>query len=193
MHCPNCQRDIADYSKFCYFCGARQPNTTPPARANRRLLRSRNRVLGGVCSGVAEYMDTDPAIVRLVWVLLVILPIPFVPAILGYLVAWLVIPSAPAEGSAAAAAVAAAAAAAPAADKKRLTRSRTDRQFGGVCGGLGEFMGVDSTVVRVIWSILTIVPGAIIGGILAYFIAWLIMPEAPAEAPVTAQPQQAAS
>lgn len=190
MNCPSCQRDIADYSKYCYFCGARQPTTPPPARENRRLLRSRNRVLGGVCAGVAEYMDTDPAVVRLVWVLLVILPIPFVPAILGYLVAWLVIPSAPREGTAAAAA---AASTAPASDRKRLTRSRTDRQFGGVCGGLGEFMGVDSTVIRVLWSILTIVPGAIIGGILAYFIAWLIMPEAPAELPAGAQAQQASS
>ena len=41
MVCTNCQREIADYSNFCYFCGARQ-HVSPgcPPRAQKRLMRS---------------------------------------------------------------------------------------------------------------------------------------------------------
>lgn len=65
------------------------------ARAPKRLHRSAtDSKLAGVCGGLAEYWDVDSTVVRLVWVLLVIFPVPFVPAILGYLVAWIVIPKA---------------------------------------------------------------------------------------------------
>jgi phage shock protein PspC (stress-responsive transcriptional regulator) len=66
---------------------------------------------------------------------------------------------------------------------KRLMRSVTDRRLGGVCGGLGEFLGVDSTVIRLVWALLSIVPGAIVGGIVAYLIAWMVIPEAPRALP----------
>lgn len=180
MHCKQCGREIAEGSNFCYFCGARQPagaGASVPPRRERVLRRSAtDRKLGGVCAGLAEYMDADPTVVRLVWVLLVVFPIPLVPAILAYLVAWLVIPSAmePAPVPP---------------GQKRLARSRTDRQFAGVCGGIGQYLGVDSTVVRVVWAILGIVPGAIIGGLIAYLIAWMVIPEEPAPVQVAA-PQQ---
>jgi phage shock protein C len=54
-----------------------------------------NYKIAGVCGGIAEYLEVDPTIIRLLWVLAIILPIPFVPAFLGYLVAWLVMPKAP--------------------------------------------------------------------------------------------------
>ena len=58
--------------------------------------------------------------------------------------------------------------------KKRLTRSN-DRIIAGVCAGIANYMDIDPTVIRVIWAIVTI---ASLGfGILAYLIAWLIMPE----------------
>jgi phage shock protein C len=67
-----------------------------PLRAAKRLMRSRtDRKISGVCGGVAEYLQVDSTLVRLIWVLAVILPIPFVPAFLGYFVAWLVMPEAP--------------------------------------------------------------------------------------------------
>ena len=49
-----------------------------------------------------------------------------------------------------------------------------------MCGGLAEYFKVDSTVVRLLWAMLTIFPGAIVLGIVAYLVAWFIMPEPPA-------------
>ena len=104
MICPNCQREIAESSNFCYYCGARQQaSPSPPAPASRRLRRSSTDTkIAGVCGGVAEYLGVDSTIVRLVWVLLVILPIPLVPAVLGYIVAWIIMPKAPLPANASA-------------------------------------------------------------------------------------------
>lgn len=58
----------------------------------RRLCRSRtNKIIAGVCGGIAEYFDWDPTMVRLAYVLVSILSIGF-PGILVYLVLWLVAP-----------------------------------------------------------------------------------------------------
>ena len=59
-----------------------------------------------------------------------------------------------------------------------LTRSVSDRKMAGVCGGLAAYFGVDSTPVRLAWVLLSIVPGAVFGGIVAYLVAWFIMPKA---------------
>jgi len=56
---------------------------------------------------------------------------------------------------------------------KRLYRSKNNKVFGGVCGGLGDYFDVDPVLIRVIWVIL----GLSGVGLLAYFIAWIIMPE----------------
>jgi len=97
MNCQSCHKEIAEYSNFCYYCGARQSSAPSAApRPQKRLMRSTTDCkLGGVCGGIAEYMDVDSTIVRLVWVLLIIFPFPLVPAVLGYFIAWLVIPQAP--------------------------------------------------------------------------------------------------
>ncbi|MHA2504678.1 MAG: PspC domain-containing protein [Candidatus Kariarchaeaceae archaeon] len=57
---------------------------------------------------------------------------------------------------------------------RRLTRSRTDRVFAGVCGGLGEHYNMDPNIVRLLWILLTFAGGA---GILAYIIAVIFIPE----------------
>jgi phage shock protein C len=57
-------------------------------------------------------------------------------------------------------------------------RSSIDSKIAGVCGGIAEYMDVDSTVVRLIWVLITFFTG-IIPGLLAYLVAWLVMPEAP--------------
>jgi len=103
MICGSCQREIADNSNFCYFCGARQnaaapPPPPPPAApyATKRLMRSSvDRKIAGVCGGIAEYFEMDSTIVRIIWVLLVLMPVPVVPAFVGYFVAWIVMPLAP--------------------------------------------------------------------------------------------------
>ncbi len=58
---------------------------------------------------------------------------------------------------------------------KRLAKSRDDRKLCGVCGGFAEYLNLDPTVVRLIWVLLSLCAG---GGLLAYIIAALIMPEA---------------
>ena len=62
--------------------------------------------------------------------------------------------------------------------KKRLTRSATDKKLGGVCGGITEYLDVDPTVIRLAWVLFALVLG---GGILAYIIALLVMPNPPVE------------
>lgn len=59
---------------------------------------------------------------------------------------------------------------------KKLYRSKTDRKIGGVCGGLGEYFGVDSTLVRLAAVVLIFASGA---GLIAYIVAWAIIPERP--------------
>ena len=97
MNCANCQRDLADYSNFCYYCGARQQSSPyAPPRPQKRLMRSvTDCKIAGVCGGIAEYLELDSTLVRVVWVLLVLMPVPVVPAFIGYFVAWLVMPKAP--------------------------------------------------------------------------------------------------
>ena len=62
---------------------------------------------------------------------------------------------------------------------RQLLRSRTDRRIGGVCGGIAEYFALDPTLVRVAWVILAIVPGAIVFGVMAYLIAWFVVPTTP--------------
>jgi phage shock protein PspC (stress-responsive transcriptional regulator) len=101
MICPNCQKDIAEGSKFCYSCGAAQQQAagTPPppyayqAAPRKRLVRSStDNKIGGVCGGLADYFDIDPMIIRLIWVVL------FFCAGTGglaYIILWIVLPLAP--------------------------------------------------------------------------------------------------
>jgi len=62
---------------------------------------------------------------------------------------------------------------------RRLFRSAVDRKVAGVCGGLADYFEVDPTLVRLAVIVLTIYPGAIFFGLLAYVIAWAIIPLAP--------------
>ncbi|MEX2017170.1 MAG: PspC domain-containing protein [Candidatus Pacearchaeota archaeon] len=57
----------------------------------KRLYRSKKeRIFGGVCGGIAEYLETDPTIIRLIWVLVTILSVGL--GLIGYLIAWIIIP-----------------------------------------------------------------------------------------------------
>jgi phage shock protein C len=64
------------------------------------------------------------------------------------------------------------------ADVKRLYRSRSERKLAGVCGGVGEYLEADPTVVRVVFLLGTIMTG-FFPGIFIYFVLALIMPEEP--------------
>jgi phage shock protein PspC (stress-responsive transcriptional regulator) len=62
----------------------------------------------------------------------------------------------------------------PSGETHRLYRSRTDRQVAGVCGGLGEYLGFDPTLIRIAWLVSIIFAGV---GLFAYLIAAVIIPE----------------
>jgi len=111
---------------------------------------------------MAEYFEIDVVVVRVAWVVFSIIPGAIIGGVLAYLAAWLIIPE-----SADAASVPVG---------RRLTRSTADKRIAGVCGGLAEYFTVDPTVVRLVWVILSIIGGAVIGGVIAYVLAWLIIP-----------------
>ncbi len=60
--------------------------------------------------------------------------------------------------------------------RKKLMRSRKDHKIAGVCAGFAEYLGLDSTLVRIVWLMMAVFAGS---GVLAYIIAWIVMPEEP--------------
>ncbi|NRT36817.1 PspC domain-containing protein [Clostridium beijerinckii] len=60
--------------------------------------------------------------------------------------------------------------------EKRLYLSATDKKLAGVCGGIAEYFGIDSTLVRIGWAILIVCAGS---GLLLYIICALIIPKRP--------------
>ena len=58
---------------------------------------------------------------------------------------------------------------------KHLYRSSRSKVLAGVCGGIAEYLNVDSVIIRLIWVLFTLVSFGV--GILFYIIAWIIVPE----------------
>jgi phage shock protein C len=56
----------------------------------------------------------------------------------------------------------------------KLYRSKNNKIIAGVCGGIGEYFNVDPTLIRLLWLFISIMGGS---GVLAYIIAWIIIPE----------------
>ncbi|MBO9541015.1 PspC domain-containing protein [bacterium] len=123
----------------------------------RRLYRSTNdRIVAGLCGGLADYMRVDVAWVRLVLVLSVLLGMG--APIFFYLIAWLVIPSNPQPSDL---------------SPNRLHRSNRERMIAGVCGGLAETYHLDPTLVRLGMALLLIACGVAIP---LYLAAWFLLP-----------------
>lgn len=161
MTCERCHQDIESDSTFCKFCGNRTESPTTP----RRLMRLPGEgKIAGICAGLSAHLDVDVTLIRLAWVILSIVPGAFIGGVIAYVAAWVLMPSAEAGSERIV--------------RKRLVRSEANRQVAGVCGGFAEYLGIDPTVVRVVTVILAIYPGAIVCGILAYAIAWFIIPPA---------------
>lgn len=60
--------------------------------------------------------------------------------------------------------------------EKKLYKSESDKKIAGVCGGLAAYLGIDSTIVRLIWAGLVLFAGV---GLLAYILAAIIIPSEP--------------
>ncbi|MBE3101158.1 MAG: PspC domain-containing protein [Firmicutes bacterium] len=59
---------------------------------------------------------------------------------------------------------------------KRLYLSESDKKISGVCGGIGEYFDIDSTLVRLGWVVLTVFSAGI-GGLLVYIVASIVIPK----------------
>ncbi|MGZ5221088.1 MAG: PspC domain-containing protein, partial [Chitinophagaceae bacterium] len=163
-----------------------QANTqTHAKRTKGRLYRdASDKFLGGVCSGIANYMNVDPAIVRLLFVIITFGG--FGTGILIYIAMWIFIPIRDLDTYVG----------------KRLFRNPDDRIISGVAGGVAAYFNKPSWAIRLIFaspillnilfSVLNgiffawerdIYPNLFIGSfsgtfILAYIILWIVLPEA---------------
>ncbi|HJT70634.1 MAG TPA: PspC domain-containing protein [Terriglobales bacterium] len=90
MYCNYCGKSIQDDANVCAYCGTRVGGVI----ARKRLVRPREgRKIAGVCLGVAEYFDLDPTLVRVVWLITALIPAGV--GLIGYVIAWIVMPEEP--------------------------------------------------------------------------------------------------
>jgi phage shock protein PspC (stress-responsive transcriptional regulator) len=128
---------------------------TPP----KRLMRDQKRkTLGGVCSGIANYMNVDAVWIRLLFALLAF---AYGITIVVYVVMWIAVPGSYDLDE-------------PEVEKK-LFRDADRKVIGGVSGGLSAFLNIDITAIRVLFLVFTFAGGL---GIFIYIVMWLILPEA---------------
>jgi len=164
MTCGRCLRELETESSYCRFCGARIGESRSEPRRLTRVPEEGH--LAGVCAGLASYFNADVTLIRLAWAALSIVPGVLIGGAIAYVIAWALMPAGePAERREYMG--------------KRLVRSGTDRYLAGVCGGLAEYLHVDSTIVRIAAAVLAVYPGAIVGGLLVYVVAWIIIPNEP--------------
>ena len=93
MFCTQCGIELEPQDRYCSQCGKATGAGSPfPARqpARRLTLSSRDKKVGGVCAGFAHYFDVDVTLVRVIWLVLVFAPPG--AGLIGYLLAWLVMP-----------------------------------------------------------------------------------------------------
>ena len=96
MYCANCGNTLEDHFRYCSRCGTATANGPRPTEREQEtgLMRIRDgKRVAGVCGGFARYLDLDPTLVRVVWILLTVFP-PL-PGIIAYIVCWIVIPQDP--------------------------------------------------------------------------------------------------
>src|SRR5919107_1186443 len=112
--------------------GARSSAYDQYGNAGRRLYRDENhKVIAGVCSGIANYFNIDPVVIRILF--LVTLGVTFIP----YLILWVAVPSSASTviGS----------------RRKRLFRDADDKIIGGVCSGLAKYFAINVWIPRVLF------------------------------------------
>jgi phage shock protein C len=74
---------------------------------------------------------------------------------------------------------------------RRMLRSRTNRKIAGVCAGMGQYLDLDVALIRVLTVLITLSVG-VVPGLIAYVVAWIIVPEEPETYAAVATTQPAA-
>ena len=153
---------------------------TGPSTAYKRLYRDENdKILGGVCAGLANYFVIDVVIMRIIFV---VLTISFGFGLIPYIILWIAMPSTATKiigGT-----------------RKRLFRDPEDKKIAGVCSGIGNYFGINPWIPRVLfllpflsfvfnwnhWGFMDfpnfLRVGFSPGALLIYIILWLVIPEA---------------
>jgi phage shock protein C len=98
MFCTKCGTELRDQDNFCSACGAGTPRAaagqtswTTTERLSRPMSEAK---IAGVCAGFARYFGLDVTLVRVLWVVLTVFPMPFF-GLISYFVAWIVMPKDP--------------------------------------------------------------------------------------------------
>lgn len=147
--------------------------------APKRLYRDEtNKVIGGVCSGIANYFNIDVVVIRVLFLILFFTGIGILP----YLILWIAVPSSSVKSIGSV--------------RKKLYRDADDKIIGGVCSGIGHYFNINPWIPRVLFLIPFLsfafrwsnwaffdVPNIIQftfspGSFLFYIILWMVMPEA---------------
>ncbi len=86
MYCTSCGKGVGPEVAYCPHCGGAQPGIRP----NRKCFRPiQGRKVAGVCLGLAQYLEIDVTVVRVIWLMVAILG---GGGFVAYLIAWLVMP-----------------------------------------------------------------------------------------------------
>jgi len=125
--------------------GNRQPDAAPELRG-RFYRNADDKVIAGVCSGIALRMGIDPIIVRIIFVLL------FGAAFTVYLLLWVIVPSKSINSNI----------------TRRLYRNPDDRVIAGVCGGLAAYFRMETWILRLIFA-LPLLIGIVSRGIYGFW------------------------
>lgn len=93
MYCTRCGVELRDSDYYCFQCGTATGNAPAPPPPRPLLRSATDKRIAGVCGGFARYMEMDPTLVRVLWLLLTFgLP----PAgVIGYIAAWIIVPQEP--------------------------------------------------------------------------------------------------
>jgi len=96
MYCTRCGSELRIADKFCFECGAATANALTFSRGGAAYLSRPvlNRKVGGVCAGFARYLQIDVTLARIIALILLLWPVPFIGGI-AYLIAWMVMPQDP--------------------------------------------------------------------------------------------------
>jgi phage shock protein C len=96
MFCTKCGSELREKDRFCSACGAAtSPGFTPPLRPEAKLSRPMSQAkIAGVCAGFARYCALDVTLVRVLWIVITVFPLPTF-GFLAYVVAWIVMPKDP--------------------------------------------------------------------------------------------------
>ena len=157
-----------------------QSSTGSSIGGHKRLYRNENdKVLGGVCSGLANYFNIDVVIVRIIFVILLFSGAGF----LAYIIMWVAVPSSAAMEIGG--------------TRKKLFRDPDDKIISGVCSGIGNYFGINAWIPRALFLLpflsfisrwghwggfwdfgdvirFTFSPTSLI----VYIILWIVIPEA---------------